>query len=112
MRSPNGRRRAQSRAPARACPRPIDSRPLPCLRRPAPATLHQAARKSARAAMLRSILVEYAAEQYEYRDEDGDPENAGREATAKAEAHCATLRSAGGPSSPLPPAATGRRRAA
>ena len=44
--------------------------------------------------MLRSILVEYAAEQHEYRDEDGDPENADREATAKAEAHCATLRSA------------------
>jgi hypothetical protein len=29
--------------------------------------------------LLRSILVECAAEEQEYHDEDGDPENAGRE---------------------------------
>jgi hypothetical protein len=46
--------------------------------------------------MLRSMLVECAAEQQEYRDEDGDPENANRNAkgVAEAEAHRTTLRSA------------------
>jgi len=49
------------------------------------------------------MSVECAAEKQEHRDEDGDPKNADREAKAEAEAHRATLRSTGGPSSPLPP---------
>jgi hypothetical protein len=51
--------------------------------------------------MLRSILAEYAAGPHEYHDEDGDPENADREAKAEAEAHRATLRSAGRPVIPI-----------
>jgi hypothetical protein len=46
-------------------------------------TTSPAARKSATAAKF-PVSAERAAEEQEYRDEDGDPENAGREAKGAA----------------------------
>jgi hypothetical protein len=57
------------------------------------------------------MLLECAAEEQECHDENGDPENADRDAkgAAEAEAHRATLRVPSGPSSPCRQAPAERR---
>src|SRR4051794_20508823 len=90
---PSPMRYAARRPPAHAGRTKTRSRSVP--RRSLPPD-RPAVRKSALAAMLRSILVKCAAKQEEYREENGDPNNAGRDAegAAEAEAHRATVRSA------------------
>ena len=48
--------------------------------------LYRAALNSALSSMFRGLPAEHAAEEQEYRDEDGDPENTDRDAMAAAEA--------------------------